>query len=69
MSRPKVIVNEYKSLEDELSAIVAGLFVQGRQSINWKIDVKTELLNNIVPNGVFSIEQAYQKWSTREQSN
>lgn len=67
--RPKVIVNEYKSLDDELSAIAAGLFVQGRQSHDWKIDVGTELLDNIVPNGVEAIKQAFKKWGNHDKHN
>lgn len=66
MSRPKVVVNEYKSLAEELRAIAAGIFAQGRQSHDWAVDAQEELEKNILPNARFSIEDAISRWNNKQ---
>ena len=60
--KPKVVVNEYKSLDEELEATVAGIFVEGRQSSNWVVDWKEELKDNLIPVNVALIKQTFEKW-------
>ena len=59
---PKVIVNEYKSLDDELSALATGLFIEGRQSHDWVIDWSEEAKNSTIPTHVALIKRAIARW-------
>ena len=61
--KPKVIVNQYKSLDEELDATIAGIFIEGKQSVSYKnYDMKDDVMNRIIPTNKYLILQAIKKW-------
>ena len=61
---PEIIVHEPESFRDELEDIIAGIYQQGRNSINYSIVADFDR-DEIIEVGADLIEQCVQKWKNK----